>query len=446
MASASGNNRNGLTPYEQEREATIESNKRKIDALKLHSLSNELKKRPSSKRTKTTQKRSGAASEGHHNLRARPKRNHIEIAQEHIDCEPAGDFLCDNEEDTNSNPPKKRKVGKNARKFSSAIGCQVRKTISVACVDWRLVDAEKKYEVWTNIKAIYEVDDAAYNWFMDTSARKWKEFKSTLKKLYFTGKLSYEELLEKHADRVQAADWDFLIDYWMTPDCENQTKVCKENRGKLRLHHTSGSKSFASSNYELGEKLGRPARRDELFIKTHTRKNGVPSSQAEPIISKLKQIVEVYPELMEKTIQEGDVFAVVCGEKEPRGRVRGLGLGPTPQDVGTPGLRAYTPTRLQMEVLARKKIESEKAALERRIAEMQEAYEEERMARHNAEVLSQNGSNSRPHSQSPKSEGHVDEVNHGAENDDDGSDSDADQCDEDQLLVASRRSASPSTQ
>lgn len=76
-----------------------------------------------------------------------------------------------------------------------------------------------------------------------------------------------------------------------------------------------------------------------------------------------------------------------------------MGLGPSPQDVGTPGLRAYTPTRLQMEVLARKKVENEKAALERRIAEMEAAYEEERMARQNAEMLSHNGSNSRPQSQ-----------------------------------------------
>lgn len=127
-------------------------------------------------------------------------------------------------------------------------------------------------------QAIYDVDDAAYNWFMDTMGRKWKDFKSTLKKLYFSGELSDEELKEKHADRVNAADWDFLIDYWMTPECEvstteygfvffniflyiymhasyilsqNRTGICKENRGKLRLNHASGSMSFACCDYEL---------------------------------------------------------------------------------------------------------------------------------------------------------------------------------------------------
>ena len=58
---------------------------------------------------------------------------------------------------------------------------------------------------------------------------------------------------------------------------------------------------------------------------------------------------------MNKTIQEGDVFAAACGEKEPSGHVRVLGLGSTPQDISTPGLKSYIPTRLQMAVLARKR-------------------------------------------------------------------------------------------
>lgn len=78
-----------------------------------------------------------------------------------------------------------------------------------------------------------------------------------------------------------------------------------------------------------------------------------------------------------------------------------MGLGPTPQDIGTPGLKGYTPTRLQMEVLARKKAESEKAALEQCIADLQAELEEERMARdiQNLENVSHNGSNSRLQSQ-----------------------------------------------
>jgi hypothetical protein len=42
-------------------------------------------------------------------------------------------------------------VGEASRKLSSAIGCVVRKTLSVGCDDWRLVDPQKKLQVWTDI-------------------------------------------------------------------------------------------------------------------------------------------------------------------------------------------------------------------------------------------------------------------------------------------------------
>jgi len=43
-------------------------------------------------------------------------------------------------------------VGDNYRKFSSAVGCHVRKKLSVACPDWRKVDIKKKMAVWTDLK------------------------------------------------------------------------------------------------------------------------------------------------------------------------------------------------------------------------------------------------------------------------------------------------------
>jgi hypothetical protein len=55
-------------------------------------------------------------------------------------------------------------VGENSRKFSSAIGCQLRKSISVACVDWKLVDAEKKVEVWTIIKVMHCIFVLSNTW------------------------------------------------------------------------------------------------------------------------------------------------------------------------------------------------------------------------------------------------------------------------------------------
>ena len=115
--------------------------------------------------------------------------------------------------------------------------------------------------------------------------------------------------------------------------------------------------------------------------------------------NELKADVEARPELKDRSIQEGDAYAAVCGEKEPKGRVRVLGLGPTPQEIRTPGLKSYMSTRLQLEVLARKNSEIAQATLEQCITELEEELEEQRMAqeKQNAETLSQHGSNSRQH-------------------------------------------------
>lgn len=57
-------------------------------------------------------------------------------------------------------------------------------------------------------------------------------------------------------------------------------------------------------------------------------------------------------------MQEGDVFSHVFG-REPRGYVRSIGLGPTPSTLGIHGHRKYTPTKVQMAIRGRQKVEHE---------------------------------------------------------------------------------------
>jgi hypothetical protein len=104
----------------------------------------------------------------------------------------------------------------------------------------------------------------------------------------------------------------------------------------------------------------------------------------------LEAAADAHPELKDRSIQQGDLFANVCGAKEPKGCVRGFGLGPTPQEIGTPGLKSYVPTRFQMEVLARKKAEQ-------RILELEQQILVARMVREriNVQTNSRHGSNSR---------------------------------------------------
>jgi hypothetical protein len=104
-------------------------------------------------------------------------------------------------------------IGENARKLSSAIGCLIRKKISIAYVDWRLVDINKKCELWADIKSYFDIGDAALNWDVRTSGKKWKEVKATIKELYFNPELTIEEVGECLDKRVSDADWKFLYNY-----------------------------------------------------------------------------------------------------------------------------------------------------------------------------------------------------------------------------------------
>jgi len=50
-------------------------------------------------------------------------------------------------------------VGDNVKRFTRVIGCIVRRKLRVNCSDWRLVDAEKKFEVWTDMKSPRSEED-----------------------------------------------------------------------------------------------------------------------------------------------------------------------------------------------------------------------------------------------------------------------------------------------
>ena len=102
-----------------------------------------------------------------------------------------------------------------------------------------------------------------------------------------------------------------------------------------------------------------------------------------------------------KSIQEGDLFARACGMKEPRGRVRVLGLGRTPQDLGTPGTRGKLSTRVLVEMQGRQEAENRYNMLQGNVQQMEERMNRMELmlasqGRHNLETpSSHNGSNSR---------------------------------------------------
>ena len=120
-----------------------------------------------------------------------------------------------------------------------------------------------------------------------------------------------------------------------------------------------------------------------------------------PLKNQFEEVVAENPELKDRSIEDGDLYAHVFGEKEPRGRIRGLGLGPTPQDVGTPGTQMKISTKLQMALQARSQSEQEVRALRQDMNQMKEKMDQiyqmmvAAQGVQHIESPSQHGSNSR---------------------------------------------------
>ena len=69
------------------------------------------------------------------------------------------------------------------------------------------------------------MDEDAMKWFMDTAARKWKDYKADLKQKFFDESMTDDELKARVGNRVNAADWDYLARFWRTPESEVSTKL-----------------------------------------------------------------------------------------------------------------------------------------------------------------------------------------------------------------------------
>jgi len=55
---------------------------------------------------------------------------------------------------------------------------------------------------------------------LGSAAKKWKGFKSYLKKQYFDGKLTEEKIRKIHGERLNDDDWKKLKEYWASEESE----------------------------------------------------------------------------------------------------------------------------------------------------------------------------------------------------------------------------------
>jgi hypothetical protein len=55
---------------------------------------------------------------------------------------------------------------------------------------------------------------------MDTAAKKWKDYKTNLKKKFFYEALTDEQLKERLKNKLNDDDINDLIEFWRSPECQ----------------------------------------------------------------------------------------------------------------------------------------------------------------------------------------------------------------------------------
>lgn len=74
-------------------------------------------------------------------------------------------------------------------------------------------------------------------------------------------------------------DWEAYVDYRTRPDTMAMASRNAQNRGLKKIHHTSGSLSFARRRGYMEEEDDRPVNIKELYEVTHLNKEGNPCNE-----------------------------------------------------------------------------------------------------------------------------------------------------------------------
>ncbi|PPR94013.1 hypothetical protein GOBAR_AA26657 [Gossypium barbadense] len=138
---------------------------------------------------------------------------------------------------------------------------------------WHHMPNSNKNQALDNIKERFalEVSD---DYMKKALGKKWRDYKSTLKKLYFKKDISLEEKLRN-----------------VLPGMLRTVSELEQAAGKNKnLVHTTGSRSFASIAEAEEVSSSQKFRRLQLFEITHRKKDGSPmTSKAGEIMEKLKE-------------------------------------------------------------------------------------------------------------------------------------------------------------
>ncbi|XP_075651369.1 uncharacterized protein LOC142621882 [Castanea sativa] len=237
-------------------------------------------------------------------------------------------------------------VDDGARTFTRFLGTIARKphTCPIRYLNWKDMPEELKEECWRVVERKYNVpvNPIAYaalkTFTLQKTGKAWRDHKSRMKKQHYIPHSRNKTRVKNNPPkRCIPQDWDILVDHWYTDDAVIESEKNKDRRSKQDELHIVGSCSYAVHAAKKAKTDGQPVECAVLYQILHTRKDG---TAVNPVVKakmdKMKELLEMSSNQLQSSDTSGsiawspdDVFAKVMG-KEHKGRIRGVGFGPSP--------------------------------------------------------------------------------------------------------------------
>ncbi|XP_014505137.1 uncharacterized protein LOC106765143 [Vigna radiata var. radiata] len=209
------------------------------------------------------------------------------------------------------------------------------KAFPICYSTWKKVPKDYKEDIIHNtVQTKFAINsDIQINYILKALNHKWRDWRQELWQQRDDGTRTRDELVAMVPKGVDRDDWASFVDYRLDERTKEIALKNKHNRTKQTLAHTGGSKSIARKREEMERECGHKVSRGEVWIATHKKTNrAFVSDEAREIGEK----IEAYESIawsQSKIISTSDSLAHALGTQEHCGRVRGLGLGPSPSKV-----------------------------------------------------------------------------------------------------------------
>ncbi|MQM06688.1 hypothetical protein Taro_039517 [Colocasia esculenta] len=194
-------------------------------------------------------------------------------------------------------------VGPGGRSLRTFLGTVARNAskLPIDIFVWNKIPKHLIEDVWDFIKRKYDDGELEKKWIMKDISQKWKYHKYALRRKIFKQSKKTIQVNPPEDLHISTDMWKEAVKIW-------------------------------TSEHWVLQKSGQEMDRSELFIVTHTTKDGIPvNSECVVAIEKIQALKQ--PQSSASSSQtvasKYDIYSQVLGEDKP-GRVRGLGTGPTP--------------------------------------------------------------------------------------------------------------------